>query len=33
VATLSLQHDVVVKGKYQDQLKEFADSVREEVGF
>jgi flavodoxin len=31
VATLSLQHDVVAKGDYQDQLEEFVESVREEA--
>ena len=33
VATLSLQHDVVVKGRYRDKLEEFAESVREEAGY
>jgi len=33
VATLSLQHDIVVKGDYRGQLEEFADSVREEAEY
>jgi flavodoxin len=33
VATLSLQHDVVVKGDYRDELDEFTNSVKEEAGY
>ncbi len=33
VATLSLQHDVVVKGDYRAQLDEFTNSVREAAGY
>jgi flavodoxin len=32
VATLSVQHDVVVKGNYRDRLEKFVASAREEVG-